>query len=227
MQILLSERARRYALSPLPPTTTSQQLLERNNLVRLDNLFTQIKITGLALATVAAIAGAGCSGSGTAYGGNPNPYHSLPPNPGPSPSIAPGSQIVGVNLSGEAPSTDPTYGRVLGYFATTGSINTTSQVVHVTAATNVVFQNFENGIPHTASFLGNASANGANFPPNFNGSATTSAANTVISTANFSTGTLNPGSTSLQYNSGPPGFYMFGCAFHYDSDGMRTVVIVQ
>ena len=195
--------------------------------MRLDKLVTSIRITGLALATVAATAGAGCSGSGTAYGGNPNPYHSIAPNPGPSPSVAPGSQIVGVNLSTEVATTDATYGRVLGYFNSSGSINTTSQVVHVTAATNVVFQNFENGIPHTASFLGNASANGATFPATFNGSATQSAANTVISTANFSTGTLNPGTTSLQYNSGPPGFYMFGCAFHYDSDGMRTVVIVQ
>jgi hypothetical protein len=194
--------------------------------VRLDKLVTSIRITGLALATVAAFAAAGCSG-GSAYGGNPNPYGTLPPHPAPSPSIAPGSQVVGVNLSGESAKTDPTYGRVLGYFNSSGSINTTSQVVHVTAATNVVFQSFESGIPHTASFLGSASANGASFPATFNGSATQSPANTVISTAGFSTGSLNPGSTSPQYNSGPPGFYMFGCAFHYDSDGMRTVVIVQ
>src|ERR1700682_6400995 len=99
LRILLSKRARRYALSPLPRTTTSQ-LLERIILVRLDNIFTSIKITGLALATVTAIAAAGCSG-GTAYGGNPNPYHSIPPNPSPSPSVSPGSQIVGVNLSTE------------------------------------------------------------------------------------------------------------------------------
>jgi hypothetical protein len=89
---------------------------ERIILVRLDKLVTSIRITGLALATVAAFAAAGCSG-GSAYGGNPNPYGTTPPNPGPSPSIAPGSQIVGVNLSGEAPTTDATYGRVLGYFA--------------------------------------------------------------------------------------------------------------
>jgi plastocyanin len=193
--------------------------------VRLDELSTSIRITGLALATVAAIAAAGCSGS--AYGGNPNPYATLPPNPAPSPSIAPGAQIVGVNLSTEVPTVDPAYGRVLGYFNSSGSINTTSQVVHLTAATNMDFQNFDNGTPHTASFLGNASATGATFPPSFNGSATQSPANTVISTANFSSGALSAGSTSLQYNSGPPGFYMFGCAFHYDSDGMRTVVIVQ
>ena len=193
--------------------------------MRLDELSTSIRITGLALATFAAIAATGCSGS--AYGGSPNPYRTIAPNPSPSPSISPSSQIVGVNLSTEMPTMDPTYGRMLGYFISTGTINTTSQVVHLTAATNMVFENFDSGIPHTASFLGNASANGATFPPAFNGSATQSPANAVISTSNFSSGTLNPGSTSLQYNSGPPGFYMFGCAFHYDSDGMRTVVIVQ
>ena len=193
--------------------------------MRLDRLFTTIRITGLALATVTAIAAAGCSSS--AYGGNPNPDRTVAPNPSPSPSVAPGAQTVGVNLSTEVPTTNATYGRVLGYFNSSGSINTTSQVVHLTAATNMDFQNFDSGIPHTASFLGNASASGASFPPTFNGSATQSPANTVISTSNFSSGALNPGSTSLQYNSGPPGFYMFGCAFHYDSDGMRTVVIVQ
>lgn len=219
------KRARRYALSPLPPTTTESPSLERINLVRLDKLFTSIRITGLALATAAGIAATGCSGS--AYGGNPNPYGSIAPNPNPSPSVAPGTQTVGVNLSTETPTIDATYGRVLGYFNSAGSIVPASQVVHLTAATNLVFENFDTGIPHTASFLGNASASGASFPPSFNGSATQSPANTVISTSNFSSGALNPGTTSLQYNSGPPGFYMFGCAFHYDSNGMRTVIIVQ
>jgi plastocyanin len=90
-----------------------------------------------------------------------------------------------------------------------------------------VFQNFDATKPHTASFLGDASSSGAAFPAHFNGSGNASPANSVISTANFSSGNLNSGSTSSQYNSGPPGFYMFGCAYHYDSFGMRTVVIVQ
>ena len=192
--------------------------------MRLDNIIHSIRISGLALATGAAMIAAGCSGS--AYGGSPNPYRTTPPNPSPSPSIAPGAQIVGVNLSSETATTDPTYGRVLGYFNSGGTINTTSQVVHLTAATAAVFQNFDSQA-HTASFLGNASASGASFPAAFNGSANQAPANTVISTTSFSSGNLNPGSTSLQYNSGPPGFYMFGCAYHYDAFGMRTVVIVQ
>ncbi|HEY5096056.1 MAG TPA: hypothetical protein VII69_13150 [Candidatus Eremiobacteraceae bacterium] len=131
-----------------------------------------------------------------------------------------------MNLSGESATVDPAYGSVLGYFNSTGTIDTTSGVVALITAMPAVFRNFD-GIPHTASFLGNASGNGASFPLHFNGSGAASPANTVISTTNFSSGTLNAGSSSLQYNSGPPGFYMFGCAFHYDSNGMRTVVIVQ
>jgi len=190
--------------------------------VRLDELINSLRITGLALATVAAVTTAACSGS--AYGGGPNPYGN--PGPNPSPSIAPGAAIVGVNLTGETQTVDPTYGAVLGYFNSAGAINTASQVVHLTAAMPTVFQNFD-GQPHTASFLGDATASSASFPAHFNGSGTASPANTVISTTNFSSGTLNAGAVSAQYDSGPPGFYMFGCAFHYDSFGMRTVIIVQ
>lgn len=190
--------------------------------MRLDEIINSLRITGLALATATAVTTAGCSGS--AYGSNPNPYGN--PGPNPSPSIAPGAAIVGVNLSGETQTVDPTYGAVLGYFISGGTINTTSQVIHLTAAMPAVFQNFDTQ-PHTASFLGDATANGASFPAHFNGSGTASPANTVISTTNFSSGTLNGGAVSAQYDSGPPGFYMFGCAFHYDSFGMRTVIIVQ
>lgn len=190
--------------------------------MRPDELITTARTASLALAIAAAVATSGCGGG---YGSNSTSYGN--PNPAPSPTIAPGAQIIGLNLSGELPENAPNYGSVLGYFNSTGSIEMTSQVVHITAALPTIFRNFDGALPHTASFLGNATVNGAMFPAHFNGSETSSAANSVISTANFSSGDLNPGSTSAVYNSGPPGFYMFGCAFHYDNHGMRTVVIVQ
>ena len=190
----------------------------------LDKLIASVGTAGFALAAAASIAAAGCSGS--AYGGGAT-YGIGNPNPSPSPSLAPGSQIFGVNLTGELATTDPTYGVVLGYFNSTGTVDMSSQVVHLTTAMPVVFRSFDGSQAHTASFLGNASANGASFPPQFNGSGSASPANTVISTANFSSGNLNPGTTSLQYDAGPPGFYLFGCAYHYNTVGMRTVVIVQ
>ena len=126
------------------------------------------------------------------------------------------------------PDNDPTYGPLLGYFDSTGSPNNQSSVVNLTMATPVMFHDFDAVNPHTGSFLGDASQNGASFPPTFTGSANQSAAGTIISTTNFSTGNLNPnGGVSLVYNSGPPGFYMFGCAYHYVSNGMRTIIIVQ
>jgi plastocyanin len=132
---------------------------------------------------------------------------------------------VGVRLTGEAPFNSRVYGRVLGYF--NGKMSTRSEVVSLPIGQNVRFLNVDTMRPHTASFLGKATNHGANFPPSFNGSANQSPAGTAIGTTNFSTGPLNPGQRSLQYTTGLPGFYMFGCAFHYDSDGMRTVIIVH
>jgi hypothetical protein len=128
----------------------------------------------------------------------------------------------------EQPTTDPNYGIVLGYFLTTGPLNTQSQVITVPAAAVVTFKNFDIvGISHTASFLGLATANGAPWPAPFNGGSTQSPAGTVIDTPMFSTGPLDGGQSSLAYVTPPPGFYMFGCFFHYDSNGMRTVIIAQ
>jgi len=132
---------------------------------------------------------------------------------------------VGVRLSGEKSFNSPTYGLVLGYF--NGKTSTKSEIVKLTAATTVVFNNVDTIHPHTASFLGNASANGANWPPSFDGSSQPAPAGTVISTTSFSTGPMSPGLKSKKYSSGPPGFFMFGCAFHYNSNGMRTVIIVM
>jgi plastocyanin len=132
---------------------------------------------------------------------------------------------VGIRLNGESSYSSKHYGIVLGYFR--GSKSTTSQVVQLTASTKVIFTNHDASFPHTASFLGDATKDNAPFPPSFDGGSTQSPAGTPINTTMFSTGPLNPGQSSLKYNTGPPGFYMFGCAFHYDSHGMRTVYIVQ
>jgi|SRR5450755_1510401 hypothetical protein len=134
-------------------------------------------------------------------------------------------QIVGVRLNGEAPFNSPRYGTMLGYFR--GTTSTTSQVVMLTAAMNVIFHNVDTIHPHTASFLGNATKNHAMFPPTFTGSSTAAPAGTAIGTPNFSSGIMNPGTKSLKYSSGPPGFYMFGCFFHFVSFGMRTVIVVK
>jgi plastocyanin len=134
-------------------------------------------------------------------------------------------QIVGIRLTGESTGSSSEYGNVLGYFK--GKKSTTSEVVKLTAGDNVVFVSVEPSLPHTASFLGDASASGADWPTKFTGSSKASPAGTTLATTGFSTGTLDPGQKSAVYNAGSPGFYMFGCFYHYVPDQMRTVIIVQ
>lgn len=168
-------------------------------------------------------------------GPSPSPLPSILPSPTPtpsgSPSPTPSPQLVGMNLlngPGEQPTMDPNYGKIFGYFSSDGTLNPQSQVVTVPAAAAITFKNFDvPGFDHTASFLGDATQNNAPWPTPFNGSGTQSPAGTVINTPLFSTGPLDGGATSLQYLTPPPGFYMFGCFFHYDSNQMRTVIISQ
>lgn len=166
---------------------------------------------------------------------SPSPVPSINPSPTPapsgSPSPGPSPQLVGMNLlngPGEQPTMDPNYGKIFGYFSSNGTLDPQSQVITVPAAAPITFENFDVvGFQHTASFLGDATQNNAPWPSPFNGSATQSPAGTVINTPMFSTGPLDPSTKSLQYVSPPPGFYMFGCFFHYDSNQMRTVIISQ
>lgn len=132
---------------------------------------------------------------------------------------------VGMRLTGESSFTSKRYGVVLGYFK--GKTSFTSQVVSLPAATPVRFFNVDTTLPHTLSFLGDATMSGAPWPQSFNGSFNQSAKGTAIGTSGFSTGPLNPGTKSLLYTTGMPGFYMVGCYFHYNSHGMRTVIIVK
>ena len=132
---------------------------------------------------------------------------------------------VGVRLTGEASFNDPNYGFELGYFK--GKVSTTSQTVTLATGRNVRFFNVDTQLPHTVSFLGNATKNMAPWPSQFNGSGTKSPAGTAIGTTNWSTGTLLPGKSSVLYTTGVPGFYMVGCAFHYNTHMMRTVIIVK
>jgi plastocyanin len=135
------------------------------------------------------------------------------------------AETVGINLSGQAVTKNRHYGKVLGYFL--GATKTKSMVVMLPVGSQVTFSNLDSVLPHTASLLGDATKKHAAWPKTFTGSGTQSKAGTDISTTGFSTGTLNPGSKSLTYPAAVPGFYMFGCAFHYLSHGMRTVIIVH
>jgi hypothetical protein len=160
-------------------------------------------------------------GGGSGSGQNTCPS----PTPAPKTSAAP----VGLLLTGESAVATTSDGTVLGFFnGTTGSVPNGSEVVTLTANTNVQFINTEaaTGLPHTASFLGAYSGSYPGTFTNTNGPVA-SPAGTVISSPNFSAGNLNPGDKSAIYKTGGPGMFIFGCAYHYVSNGMRTVIVVM
>lgn len=187
---------------------------------------------------------AGCAG-GIGYGSiastnlgspspSPNPSPSGNPSPSPSPSSSPqgcdqalppaSTEIIGVDLNITG-CTDPTYQAVIGYFG--GTNVTTAQVISLKAsATDAIkFENFDNQ-PHTAADLGTWTGS---YPPNGPSlTATPSPQGMDISTSGFTAGNLNPGTTTKRsYVANVPGVYVFGCAYHYVSNGMRTIIIVM
>ncbi|HXW51355.1 MAG TPA: hypothetical protein VEJ41_05140 [Candidatus Acidoferrales bacterium] len=197
-----------------------------------------------ALVAAATIAFAGCSGGGggggsdlagcLSYGsggngGSGSCSGSGAPNPSPTPDA--GAQSVALLLTGQNPVTVAPYGGVLGYHAGDSSAAFAGgpNTVNLTANQPVQFYNVEataGGLPHTASNLG---AWSGSFPAAGPVAAqqNPSPAGTTINTAGFSTGTIEPGAVSRVYNSGAAGMTVIGCFYHYNSNNMRTVVIVM
>ena len=148
------------------------------------------------------------------------------PQPGTA-SPTPAASPVGLLLTGENNVSVAPYGNVKGFFpGTNGSPPNGSNVVNLTAMQNVTFTNTEasGGFPHTASFI---QTWGGSFPASPTIPSSASATGTSISSSGFSSGNLNPGQTSAVYSTGAPGMFIFGCAYHYVSNNMRTVVIVH
>lgn len=130
---------------------------------------------------------------------------------------------IGIRLNGEMSIMDPNYGFELGYAVGSGTL---TQTISLSTGESVQFRNLDT-IPHSAAFLGNATANSAPWPGSFNGSMTKSPAGTGIGTTGWATGSLNPSKTSPIYETGLPGFYMIGCQYHYNTNEMRTVIVVH
>ena len=131
---------------------------------------------------------------------------------------------IGIRLNGELSLTDPNYGFELGYAV--GTSSTQTQTISLSMGESVHFKNVDTE-PHSAAFLGNATSNSAPWPGSFNGSTLKSPAGTAIGTAGWATGSLNPNKTSPIYETGLPGFYMIGCQYHYNTNEMRTVIVVH
>jgi len=130
-------------------------------------------------------------------------------------------QVVRLGVPNEAIGTqnDPTYG-VVGGFTT----QIYSQILGFSPGQQIVIMNAEGdgATQHTFGDTGSTSG----FPMNTNLSTTSSNQSTISPGGNFQTGTINS-----QQTVGPitlmRGIYYIGCAYHYASNGMRDVLIVQ
>ncbi len=213
---------RRNALSP-HPALSFEATAERTRIVKFARPIQRLVFVG-ALVLACASTVAGCAG-GSAYavaaanGGGGGTTDCVT-------AIAPaGTEIVGINLTNPTQDAcnDTTYSFVKAYFG--GNVVTTSQVVSVTHSTSIVQIMNLDIQPHTAASLGPWSGS---YPANGpDPAASPSPKNTDISAAGFTTGNIDPGATSKNYVANVPGLYIIGCAYHYNSDTMRTVIIVQ
>jgi hypothetical protein len=137
-------------------------------------------------------------------------------------TITPGVPTVLLSLTYSV--TTLTYGQLLGF-----DEQNIGPLVTLTAHQPVQFVATDSTAPHTAAFLGAATSTSAPWPAMCSNvpacvSTTASPANTVINAPGFTTGPLSVSQVSNVYLAPGPGFWMFGCHYHYDSKGMRTVI---
>jgi hypothetical protein len=107
--------------------------------------------------------------------------------------------------------TDPTFGPVAGY-----TQQSYSQVLGFAPGSQIMIRNGQASVPHTFSVI---STTGFIGTP----TATASGGSTIAS--GFNTGTVNGGALIGPFTL-TAGTYYVGCAFHYISEGMRTVLVV-
>jgi hypothetical protein len=173
----------------------------------------QVPLTCCALLVAASLAACGGGGSG---GSNPGP---VPQQPTPAPPPPSTQQVVTMALPTSAMGTvvDPTFGAVGGYTQTLYS-----QTLAFAPASQIMVRNGQAAaVQHTLGVVSTSAASGfiAN-PP-----LSTSASGGATIGAGFNTGTVNAGALAGPFTLAP-GTYWLGCAYHYASNAMRTVLVV-
>lgn len=166
-----------------------------------------------AVMLAAALAACGGGGSTTPAGSGYNPP---PPGPTPAPTTSPSNQqIVTMALPNTAIGTvtDPTFGLIGGF-----TQQLYSQVLAFPPASRVMIRNGQSGTPHTFGVVSTTSFDsGAALSTNATGGSTIQ--------AGFNTGSVNGGTLVGPFTL-VAGTYYVGCAFHYSSNAMRTVLQV-
>lgn len=165
-------------------------------------------IGAVALALAATLAACGGGGGGTGGGGGGG-------IPAPTQTPVSTQQVITMALPTTAMGSraDPTYGVIGGY-----TQQVFSQTLAFAPGSQVMITNGQAGTPHT---LGVVSTTGFGSGAALSTSAT--GGNTIQ--AGFNTGTVN-GNTTVGPFTLAAGLYYIGCAFHYQSNEMRTVLNV-
>ena len=170
----------------------------------------RLKLAAATLCALIACVAAACTNGGGlgsigGGGGAPSPF----PSGGIGVAI-PSGKIGVVN--------DPAWGPVGGY-----TQNQTSQVLAFPPGAKIAIKNLSATTPHTLNVL--ALANGP--PPQWpkSPSLSFSPSGNGILGVGYASGVLNP-SSSVMVTLSKVGTYLIGCAFHYVSNNMRTVIEV-
>ena len=168
-------------------------------------------VLAAAVVTVAAALAAcgGGGGGGGTGGGVP------PPVPTPTPTPVTSQQVVTMALPTSVMGSrlDPTFGLIGGY-----TQQTYSQVLAFAPGSQIMVHNGQGATPHT---LGVVSTTAFDSGAALNTSAT---GGSTISSG-FNTGTVLGGADAGPFTLAA-GTYYIGCAFHYASNAMRTVLLV-
>jgi hypothetical protein len=184
----------------------------------------QVPFTCCALVAAASLAACGGGSGGTSGGGvGPpvvQPTSAPTTTPTTTPTTAPATQqVVTMALPSSAMGSvlDPTFGAVGGY---TQALY--SQTLAFAPGSQIMVRNGQAAaIPHTLGVISTSAASGFTANPPL--SLTASGGSTIG--AGFNTGTIAAGALAGPFTLAA-GTYWLGCAYHYSSDAMRTVLVV-
>lgn len=170
-----------------------------------------------AVGCVAVFAACG-GGGGTSSPGAPVVTGSTPapatPTPVPTPTATVSTQqVVTMALPSSVMGSTTTAFGVIGGYTQSGF----SQILAFAPGSQIMLRNGQAGVPHTLDVVSTAS-----FPASPTLSTTASGATLD---QNFASGVINP-TTMIGPFTLTAGTYYVGCAFHYTTDNMRTVLVV-
>ncbi len=190
-------------------------------------------LAALGCTAIFAACGSGSSGSATGGGVPVGPVGVTPTSSPPSSTTAPIStptpvsstptplptstvstqQVVTMALPSAIGSTTTAFGTIGGY-----TQSGFSQTLAFAPGSQIMLRNGQTGVPHTFNVLSTTSFPASPALP-------TSASGSSTIDQNFTSGTISP-ATMIGPFTLAAGTYFLGCAFHYTSDTMRTVLTV-